>query len=147
MIQQRSTSPYQPQAGWQVTLADLSLILFLAALSGLGSRPQPGGADTLNPQHAPSQALYRWESDAPGFREWLVEQDLDDRSSLTVVVQYKRGEEAWAISRLSEMLGQQGNAQIATRAVLKEGSGAEAYATLGYDAEQLASASRQRPER
>lgn len=105
--------------GWQTTLADLSLILFML-MGAVVSAPQPqlkaqphsqparkaapppsaqAAGDRDMPVRAEPVALYRPGPGAPALGEWLDSQGSDPRQRLTIVVPYAAGGEAAALDK------------------------------------------------
>jgi hypothetical protein len=77
-------------SGWQTTLADLSLILFMvtgAALSQAPQQPQPAAAPRVEtlPALAEPVAVWRAGPDAPPLREWLANEGKDPGLRLTIL--------------------------------------------------------------
>lgn len=141
MIKLRST-------GWQATMIDLSLILFLltaAALTKAG--PGTGGGKDTSTADLPSlsqmdnaSAVYSADASAPPFADWLAEQTPDPRQRLTIFASYAEGGEAKASADALRLLSQAGGAGINARVVLEAGDEPRLVAVLGYDldARQLA---------
>ena len=74
--------------GWQVVLADLSLILFLGTGAALaperqGPVPQATGV-AMN--DAPASDIYRQGPGVPSLGDWLAQRSVDPRERLTIVV-------------------------------------------------------------
>jgi DNA-binding NarL/FixJ family response regulator len=75
--------------GWQATMIDLSLILFLltsAALSQAGPG-EKGAAAPVDADGDNASAVYDAGPDAPDFPQWLAEQQPDPRQRLTMTSQ------------------------------------------------------------
>lgn len=129
-----------PRGGWQVTIADLSLILFMVSLAALADQPDaaegagPAGA-IENPLPAMGEpvAIYRPGAHMPGIGTWLADQAPDPRQQLTVIARYS-GEDATeaAISALTLADDARG-AGHAARIVLEPAALADLVAVLGYD--------------
>lgn len=121
--------------GWQLILADLSLILFLVTLTALVSSSAED-AERLGsePYVAPAQALFRQVEGGPNLAEWLSEQAADPRATLTIIAQHGEGErvnvwrEAEALARSAETTG------VPVRVVISSGASSDVYASLAYDA-------------
>ncbi|UAB78719.1 hypothetical protein INR77_03055 [Erythrobacter sp. SCSIO 43205] len=127
--------------GWQLILADLSLILFLVTLSALVSSSM-GGADEAQgsasgPYVAPAQALYRKVEGGPDLDEWLSEQVDDPRAALTIIAHHSSGERdaVWEKALTWAELAQQ--EKVPVRVVINEADNSEIYASLAYDAPEL----------
>lgn len=114
--------------GWQTTLADLSLILFMlmgAVVSAPAPQPvrkspppplpqppllQPAG-DWDMPMRAEPVAIYRPGPGAPALGAWLDSQGSDPRQRLTIVVPYAAGGEAAALDKARGLLQDLGPAR------------------------------------
>ncbi len=122
---------------WQLILADLALILFLvslAALAGMGTiqagKPRDGETIAV----APAQALYRPAANVPEIGEWLDDQAIDPRATLSVFARYRTEdkEASWAEARrLAETAQMRG---VAVRVVLTPAEQTDVYASLAFDA-------------
>ena len=75
--------------GWQTTMADLAMILFMITAAGIHAQrqeqqqqrqaqPSPAATVSLSARGEPL-AVYRAARDAPPIGEWLAEQAPDDR--------------------------------------------------------------------
>lgn len=143
--------------GWQTTLADLSLILFML-MGAVVSAPAPQPArNTPPPASSPPAgdpdmlvraepvALYRPGPGAPALGEWLDSQGSDPRQRLTIVVPYAAGGEAAALDKARGLLqglgpaqGRSGlpshqSGQTGMRIIVEPGNPADAYAALTFD--------------
>lgn len=121
--------------GWQTTMADLSLILFIVSVAGLqaGKAGKAGLDEHAPPAQAEPLAVYRAGEGAPPLGEWLAEQAPDPRQHLTIVATYRPGE-ADAAAREAIALAQQAAArQQPARIVLEQGDTARVTASLAYD--------------
>jgi hypothetical protein len=119
-------------SGWQTTLADLSLILFMvtvAALSQAGDGAD--GAARASPQGAPL-AVYRPGKGAPPLATWLLDQPRDARQLLTIISTYRPGGEAQALTLALALAQQASAADMAARVIIEPGDGG-ASAALAYD--------------
>jgi hypothetical protein len=122
-------------SGWQATMIDLSLILFLltsAALSQAGPG-QKGAAAPVDADGDNASALYNAGPDAPDFPEWLAEQQPDPRQRLTIHALYRPGEEKAAFAIAMQLLAQAGPAAANARVVAEPSARPRVYAELGYD--------------
>jgi len=120
-------------AGWQTTIADLALILFMvtaAAIDGRGGRTAITSAPSASGEPL---AVYRAGKDAPPLPEWLAEQAPDERQYLTIVAGYADGDAAEAAGRALELARQAQAVGAAARIVLEPGDGEEPVATLAFD--------------
>jgi hypothetical protein len=112
--------------GWQTTLADLSLILFLVAAAGASRPPPPRAEPPLPPIPTLGQpvAIWRAAPDGPGLAQWLQTQPGDPRLRLTLVA----GPEG-----LARVLVLAREAGRPARLVFEPGLGRDPFATLTYD--------------
>jgi len=113
-------------SGWQMVLADLSLILFIVAAAVLiqSARNETALAATgrhdLSEQAAPL-ALYEAGTGSPPLAEWLAEQRTDPRQQLTVIATYSGGNAIDALQRVRALLIEAGPAGKAARIVVEPG--------------------------
>ncbi len=150
-------SPARPAAtGWQFILADLALILFLLALTGLPLEPEmaqggdPGekmlgrkppravrAASPSDPRPsaavAPAQALYRPITGGPRLADWLAGQPQDPRATLTIFARYPQGEERAAWRAAETLAREAAGSGLAIRTIIAAGDEHDLYASLAYD--------------
>lgn len=128
--------------GWQLILADLSLILFLVTLTALvGSSLQDASDPEIEPETAPnpapylapSQALFRKIEGGPDLGDWLREQPLDPRASLTIVAQHGPGDEEAIWQEAQAMAQIARRSKVSARVVIKGADTSDLYASLAYD--------------
>lgn len=85
--------------GWQTTLADLALILFLVAASALDRQdavaPPPSG---IMPEQGTPAAIWRESPGAPSLPEWLESEQHDSRLQLTLLAAPADGARALAMA-------------------------------------------------
>lgn len=122
--------------GWQTTLADLSIILFMitaAALSQSEAASSPVGhvAVQPSPQSQP-MAVYRAEPGAPPLGEWLSAQSADARQQFTIVAQFAPGHQPEALAGAEALAREAGEAGKRARIVVEPGTGGT-IASLAYD--------------
>ena len=137
-------------SGWQYLLADLSLILFMvtaAALASADDVPAPSrlvppveasGDQPLSPQGEPL-ALYRAAPGAPPLGQWLRDQSADARQQLTIVAQYRPGNQAAALDQATALARDAGEAGMRARIVVEPGEGGTT-AQLAFDSPTQSSA-------
>lgn len=122
--------------GWQTTMADLALILFMVTAAGLNQQQQRLAAADVVPE-LPAQgeplAVYRVDAGAPPLRTWLAEQAPDERQHLTIVARYRVGEAATAAREALNLAEQAGEAGVTARIVLEPGMSELVLATLAFD--------------
>lgn len=143
--------PHSAQ-GWQLILADLSLILFLVTLTALvtsssdeeaadeqANRGKSDVKDTPNvapyvaPYVAPAQALFRQVEGGPDLGEWLSEQPLDPRATLTILARTSAGDEDAIWQEAQGLANDAQKSGVAVRVVIAGGDKSEVYASLAYD--------------
>ena len=129
--------------GWQTTMADLAMILFLVTAAGIHAQQQ----QKRKVEHAAVQSLsavgeplavYRAHRGAPPLGEWLAEQAPDKRQYLTIVARYRPGAAESAAREAVRLAQQAGAAGVSARIVLEPGEGAELLATLAFDRPEAA---------
>lgn len=128
-------------SGWQYILADLSLILFMVTAAALASTDEAPAAPALlapddadqpvSPQGQPL-ALYRAAPGAPPLGQWLRTQSADARQQLTIVAQYRPGEQAQALGAAQALVQDAGEAGVRARIVVEPGQGGTT-AALAFD--------------
>lgn len=142
--------------GWQLILADLSLILFLVTIAALAEQTGDEEAETptsdarreaLNESDqagdrpsttiAPAHALFRQTNGGPTIDQWLAQQSIDPRATLSVIATHGAGEEQRAWSAAIALADQAKVAPgVNVRIVIQPGEGQDLYASLAYDAPQ-----------
>lgn len=116
--------------GWQTTLTDLALILFMITASAV-SAMQEGTAAHPSPQAEPL-AVWRSGKEAPPLEAWLVDQPRDPRQLLTIRAAYSPGKQGPALDEAVRVARAAGAAGLAARIVVEPGEGGTS-ATLAYD--------------
>ena len=137
--------------GWQTTMADLALILFMLTAAGVQAQRQleeqkEGQVQQLKRTRAgPSQsamgeplAVYRAHESALPLGKWLAEQAPDRRQYLTIVARYRPGEAAAAAQEAVGLAQEAGAAGVSARIVLEPGEGGDMLATLAFDRPDVA---------
>ncbi|SFF75849.1 hypothetical protein SAMN05518801_101291 [Novosphingobium sp. CF614] len=134
--------------GWQTSLADLSLILFMVTAAAVSRQPashppagrQPDRASQDKASAAPSPqteplSVYLAASDAPPLAQWLGDQAADPRQQLTITARYGSdpGGQSRALAEAARLLTQAGAQGRAARVVVEPGEG-PARVVLAYDA-------------
>ena len=132
--------------GWQTTIADLALILFMVSAAALAQSddaaaiaapppPPPPAIDMQSPLPAMAEpvAIYRAGEGMPPLGEWLAAQAPDSRQQLTIVARYSAGgvdgtsAAAMALAQGAHAAGWQ------PRIMLEPGQGDDVLAVIGYD--------------
>lgn len=124
-------------SGWQTTLADLSLILFMVTASVLAQSPD-AVARLADEAHMPAEAepLARWEAGegAPPIGQWLGDQAADARQQLTIVARYDDPDEAQSVTSGALALAREARgAGQSARIIIEPGAQTQLSASLGYD--------------
>jgi len=125
--------------GWQTTMADLAMILFMVTAAGISAQQQQKPQSQLVPvsRSQPAQgeplAIYRAHTNAPPISDWLAEQAPDQRQYLTIVARYQPGNVESAARKAVALAQEAGMAGVPARIVLEPGEGAELLATLAFD--------------
>lgn len=136
--------------GWQTSLADLSLILFMLTSAALAahnqevaqqkgarhSRPQPAAtkASARPSERSEPLAIYAPGPGAPPLGRWLAQQAPDPRQQLTITMPYgpTPGARDAALREGARLLGEAGAAAVRVRLVVEPGAG-PAKVALAYD--------------
>ncbi|RZJ98341.1 MAG: hypothetical protein EOO76_16755 [Novosphingobium sp.] len=131
-------------SGWQYLLADLSLILFMvtaAALASAEDAPAKPAKPVVAARQEPASplsaqgevlALYRAAPGAPPLNQWLRDQSADARQQLTIVAQYRAGEQTQAMRQAAALAQDAGEAGLHARIVVEPGPGGTT-AALAFD--------------
>lgn len=140
--------------GWQLILADLSLILFLVTVAALAEQTGEADAEELAGDArretqseneitggrpaatiAPAQALYRQARGGPTIGQWLAQQPIDPRATLSVIATYRAGAEQEVWVDAQALADQARTASgVKVRIVIQPGEDRDLYASLAYDA-------------
>lgn len=124
----------RPNHGWQLILADLSLILFLLTLTALVRSSSEDETQTgADPYLAPAQALFRQIDGGPTLADWLNEQPIDPRATLTIIAQHSASDRD-AIWQAAEALARSAQgSRVPVRVVITRAQKSDLYASLAYD--------------
>lgn len=123
--------------GWQIMLADLSLILFIVTASAIDPvRPESAPA-TSEPVAAPSVraepvAVFR-PARGLDFGTWLAERTIDPREQLTIVARYTGNDSAAARTSADVLARRAEAAGLAPRIVVEPGETADVAAIFAFD--------------
>ncbi len=128
--------------GWQIMLADLSLILFIVTASAIDPAPDKSVNTTAAPAAAaqapaPSQrsepvAVFRPGLDLD-FGTWLAERTADPREQLTIVARYTGRDSARARAAAETLASEAQAAGLAPRIVVEPGQSADVAAIFAFD--------------
>jgi hypothetical protein len=126
--------------GWQTSLADLSLILFMATAAAVSRQPALPPPDRASAAPSPQTeplSVYIAGPGAPPLGDWLHEQAADPRQQLTITARYgtDAGEQSRALAQAMRLLEEAGAQGQAARVVVEPGQG-PVRAVLAYDAPQ-----------
>jgi hypothetical protein len=126
-------------SGWQYVLADLSLILFMITAATLAQTQEANDARQAVTREAvtPSPlgqplAVYRAEAGAPPLAQWLGGQSADARQQLTIVAQFRAGEQGAALEQAQALAREAGELGRKARIVIEPGEGGTS-AALAFD--------------
>lgn len=132
--------------GWQTSLADLSLILFMITAAAV-SRQQAGApaahahavrnreaARAAPSPQAEPLAVYLDAPGAPPLADWLAQQTLDPRQQVTITARYgtERGGQERAIAAAARLVREAGKAGREARVVIEPGEG-PARVVIAFD--------------
>lgn len=135
----------RPRApSWQVTLADLALILFVTTLAGLAAGRSRDSAREEDVVIAGAQAIYRRTAELP-LNAWLSQQQPDSRMQLTIFARYAAGDRLKIWDEARVLMGEAQAAGYGSRVILEPGSRSETWAVLAYDASPQAAMTQFRP--
>ena len=116
--------------GWQVILADLSLILFIATASALDTQ------STNSPQSVHSQTVFSARMDGDDLAGWLASYAPDAREKLRITIHYRRGGLDAALARAASAARTAETAGQAASVTLEEGAADGMTAVYAFDANQ-----------
>lgn len=119
--------------GWYITLADLSLILFMVTASAVQEDAEQAVRASPLPAEGEPVAVYRAGAGAPPLRDWLAAQGADDRLRLTIIARHG-GADAAPVAAAAAAMAREGGKQAAqARIVIEPGPATEVLAVLSYD--------------
>lgn len=121
--------------GWQTTLADLSLILFMVTASAVSRQPDRLPARSLATSHPTSPrseptAVWVGGPGAPALRQWLAGQPRDPRQQVTISAHYAPGRMAEAAAQAQALADEAGDG---ARIVVEPGA-PDVRVVVGFDA-------------
>lgn len=123
--------------GWQMIIADLSMILFMLTASAVArqdSAAPPTPARTVSPastQAPRSEPVAVWIAGegAPPLGQWLAEQPRDARQQVTITATYAPGAMQEALAKAQALAAEAGEARV-----LVEPGTPGVRVVIGYDA-------------
>ena len=127
------------RTGWQTTLADLALILFMVTAAAMAERPdsaEPAESSAPVPAGGEPLAIYRAARDAPELGEWLADQVRDQRQHLTIVARYAPGEAQRAARDALALQSEALAAGHSARIVIEPADTGDLIAVLDFDGRQ-----------
>lgn len=116
--------------GWQVILADLSLILFIVTASALDAKP----ASSLHSGNAQTVFSARMEGD--DLADWLASYSPDGRERLRIIILYRPGRLDAALSRAAQAVRTAAAAGQVPSLTLEEGAADGMTAIFAFDEHQ-----------
>lgn len=136
--------------GWQTTLADLALILFMVTAAAMAELPEiDAEAEVAHervepgnplPQSGEPLAIYRAVAGAPSLGEWLDSQPRDARQNLTIVARHPGGDDAGSARAALALAREAQGAGRDARIVIEPGTARELIAVLDFDGRQSGTA-------
>jgi hypothetical protein len=129
--------------GWQTTLADLALILFIITAAAMAERPniaRPAETPVSVPASGEPLAIYRAARDAPGLAEWLGNQPQDGRQNLTIVARYAPGQAQGAAMSALALQHDALAAGHSARIIVEPGESTDVVAVLDFDGRESGTA-------
>jgi hypothetical protein len=128
--------------GWQLVLADLTLILFLVTLTALvDSSDREEDVAAHGGYVAPAQALFRPSARGPSLADWLEEQPADPRTTLTIIAQYSGADQEPMWQNAQVMAASVAGSNVKVRVIISRGKQSDLYASLAYDDPEMESES------
>ncbi|MEO1221482.1 MAG: hypothetical protein AAFY42_09040, partial [Pseudomonadota bacterium] len=82
---------------------------------------------------APAQALFRPSARGPSLAEWLQEQPLDPRLTLTIIAQHSGEDQDLMWQNAQVMAASVVGAETRVRVLITKGKQSDLYASLAYD--------------
>ncbi len=120
--------------GWQTTIADLALILFMVTAAAMADQPEGDAApDASLPVEAEPLALYRAAEGAPPLDDWLAQQPRDARQHLTILARHAPGDVDAATQRALEFAALARAAGREPRVTIEPAHVTDVSAILSYD--------------
>jgi len=132
---------FRDPTGWQLILADLSLILFLVTISALADASDESEEQGIAPDQnhggasvAPSQALFRPGPNTPSIEQWLAQQPRDPRATLSVIATHRGGGEQQAWDKAQALARRARETGVVVRVLIQPADRSDLYASLAFDA-------------
>ena len=134
--------------GWQTTLADLALILFIvtaAAMAQQSDMARSVDASASVPASGEPLAIYRPAREAPGLAEWLGSQSHDGRQHLTIVARYAPGQAQVVTTSALELQHDALAAGHSARIIVEPAASTDVIAVLDFDGRESGTAIARQP--
>ena len=119
--------------GWQILLADLSLILFLATGTALAAEP---GAAEPPVVRAEPVAVFGTDDSPGALARWIAAYRPDPREALTIVVRYPRAAMPQALARATMLAQEARSSNRAIRIVLEDSAQSSTQASFAFEGER-----------
>ncbi len=123
--------------GWQTTLADLAIILFMLTAADLSNAEidRTRNLETVAAvATAEPVAIYRPERGVTPFADWLASQPEDHRQRVTILVRHTGSDEQRLIAAGMALAAPAEKAGLSPRLIVERGKKGDVVATLTYDA-------------
>ncbi len=122
--------------GWQVMLADLSLILFITTASSLVAAEDPAPKSeartaALVETDAPPAGVFR-AGDGASLTDWLATRGTDPREQLTIMAHYRASGRSAALTRAGALASEAEAAGQPARIVVERGDRDEVLALFAF---------------
>lgn len=117
--------------GWQVILADLSLILFIVIASGFVTGEGSEVRTEKAPMVAEATELWRPASEKT-FSDWLRSRSGDPRETVTINARYTADQRDRMADQAIAALAQAQAAGFAPRVILEQGMENDLFATVSF---------------
>lgn len=127
----------QALQGWQVMLADLSMILFLVTASTLPGGKPVISAESASSSHGAPGAVFR-SGRGQSLTLWLDERVQDPREMLTLTGRYGPGERSLIARDVAIAAAIADRRGVAVRTVLEPGTRSDLVAVLAFDRTDIA---------
>lgn len=121
-------------SGWQIVLADLSLILFITTATALDMAES---AAPLSDISAQPDTVFSARMEGDDLAIWLANYDADPRETLRIVITYRAGNLDEALLRATNAARIGTAAGHAPQIVLEQGAEADTAATFTFDRPQV----------
>ena len=125
----------RPSHGWQVILADLSLILFIVIASAFivppEARDRPDSSDGHARLTTEATAIWRPQS-GRSLPEWLRRREADPRETVTITARYTDSGQAELVSDALNLLAEAEAAGFTPRMYVEHGTENELFATVSF---------------